>query len=39
MAPCGYTLTVQAWTRAISDSSPDYASVADSAGFCLLAEA
>lgn len=38
MKPCGYTLTVQAWTRAISDSSPDYASAADSTGFCLQVE-
>jgi hypothetical protein len=38
MAPCGYTLTVLATTRAITDSSPDYAEAAGSTGFCLLVE-
>jgi len=38
MAPCGYTLTVLATTRAISGSSPDYAEASDSTGFCLQVE-
>jgi hypothetical protein len=38
MAPCGYTLTVVATSRAIIDSSPDYADTPSSVGFCLQVE-